>query len=182
MQMMTISGSMRRVGAGALLALAIAAPLRAQTAEPAEAAAAASIAPPSATSSPASAWSWTAASADFAMQALSHLGVPYRFGGNDPKAGFDCSGLVQWSFAGLGVTVPRTTEEQMAWFSPVAREELVPGDLVFFRLPQPHVGVYLGAGEFVHAPASGRTVERARLDTPWFILAFAGGGRLPAAR
>jgi cell wall-associated NlpC family hydrolase len=113
-----------------------------------------------------------------AARALAQLGAPYRLGGAAPD-GFDCSGLVQWSFAGLGVTVPRTTEEQMAWFSPVAREELVPGDLVFFRLPQPHVGVYLGAGEFVHAPASGRTVERARLDTPWFILAFAGGGRLP---
>jgi len=113
-----------------------------------------------------------------AARALGQLGVPYRLGGADPD-GFDCSGLVQWSFAGLGVTVPRTTEEQMAWFRPIPREALAPGDLVFFRLPQPHVGIYLGAGEFVHAPASGRTVERARLDTPWFILAFAGGGRLP---
>ena len=113
-----------------------------------------------------------------ALRALSQLGVPYRLGGADPT-GFDCSGLVQWSFAGLGVTVPRTTEEQMAWFRPVSREELTPGDLVFFRLPQAHVGIYLGAGEFIHAPTSGRSVERARLDSPWFILGFAGGGRLP---
>lgn len=115
-----------------------------------------------------------------ALRALSQLGVPYRLGGADPT-GFDCSGLVQWSFAGLGVTVPRTTEEQMAWFRPVSREELTPGDLVFFRLPQAHVGIYLGAGEFIHAPTSGRSVERARLDSPWFILGFAGGGRLPPA-
>ena len=115
-----------------------------------------------------------------ALRALSQLGVPYRLGGADPT-GFDCSGLVQWSFAGLGVTVPRTTEEQMAWFRPVSREELAPGDLVFFRLPQAHVGIYLGAGEFIHAPTSGRSVERARLDSPWFILGFAGGGRLSPA-
>lgn len=115
-----------------------------------------------------------------ALRALSQLGVPYRLGGADPT-GFDCSGLVQWSFAGLGVTVPRTTEEQMAWFRPVSREELTPGDLVFFRLPQAHVGIYLGAGEFIHAPTSGRSVERARLDSPWFILGFAGGGRVPPA-
>lgn len=110
--------------------------------------------------------------------AVAQLGVPYRLGGADP-AGFDCSGLVQWAFAAAGVAVPRTTEEQFMWFRPLPREDLQPGDLVFFRLPQAHVGIYLGAGEFVHAPTSGRAVERARLDSPWFILGFAGGGRSP---
>ena len=119
-----------------------------------------------------------AAASPVAARALAQLGTPYRLGGADPT-GFDCSGLVQWSFAGLGITVPRTTEEQMAWFRPVPREELLPGDVVFFRLPQAHVGVYLGSGEFVHAPTTGRVVERARIDAPWFILGFAGGGRLP---
>lgn len=114
-----------------------------------------------------------------AATALAQLGVPYRLGGADPS-GFDCSGLVQWAFAATGVVVPRTTEEQFTWFRPVPREELQPGDLVFFRLPQPHVGIYLGAGEFVHAPTTGRAVERARLDSPWFILSFAGGGRAPS--
>lgn len=114
-----------------------------------------------------------------AANALAQLGVPYRLGGADPS-GFDCSGLVQWAFAATGVVVPRTTEEQFTWFRPVPREELQPGDLVFFRLPQPHVGIYLGAGEFVHAPTTGRAVERARLDSPWFILSFAGGGRAPS--
>lgn len=114
-----------------------------------------------------------------AAAALTQLGVPYRLGGADP-AGFDCSGLVQWAFAAAGVAVPRTTEEQFSWFRPLPREDLQPGDLVFFRLPQAHVGIYLGAGEFVHAPTSGRAVERARLDSPWFILGFAGGGRVPA--
>ncbi len=114
-----------------------------------------------------------------AAAALAQLGVPYRLGGADP-AGFDCSGLVQWAFAANGVAVPRTTEEQFTWFRPVPREELQPGNLVFFRLPQPHVGIYLGGGEFVHAPTTGRAVERARLDSPWFILSFAGGGRVPA--
>ena len=114
-----------------------------------------------------------------AATALAQLGVPYRLGGSDPSV-FDCSGLVQWAFAATGVAVPRTTEEQFTWFRPVSREELQPGDLVFFRLPQPHVGIYLGRGEFVHAPTTGRAVERARLDSPWFILSFAGGGRMPA--
>jgi cell wall-associated NlpC family hydrolase len=114
-----------------------------------------------------------------AAAALAQLGVPYRLGGADPN-GFDCSGLVQWAFAANGLAVPRTTEEQFAWFRPVPREELQPGDLVFFRLPQPHVGIYLGEGEFVHAPTTGRAVERAQLDSPWFILSFAGGGRAPS--
>ena len=79
-----------------------------------------------------------------------------------------------------GATPPLTLPSrplQRAWFAPVGREDLQPGDVVFFRLPQPHVGIYLGEGEFVHAPGTGRGVERARVDAPWFILGFAGGGR-----
>jgi len=68
-----------------------------------------------------------------AAAALTQLGVPYRLGGADP-AGFDCSGLVQWAFAVAGTKVPRTTEEQFGWFKAVPRDELQPGDLVFFRL------------------------------------------------
>jgi cell wall-associated NlpC family hydrolase len=60
----------------------------------------------------------------------------------------------------------------------VPQQELRPGDLVFFYTPDDHVGIYLGNSEFVHAPASGRMVERARLDTPFFILGFAGAARV----
>ncbi len=111
-------------------------------------------------------------------RALAQIGKPYRLGGAGPRGGFDCSGLVAWVYSTLGVRVPRTTDGQFAYFTPVPREQLQPGDLVFFRLPQAHVGIYVGEGEFVHAPATGRPVERARLDGPWFILSFAGGGRL----
>lgn len=106
------------------------------------------------------------------------LGVPYRYGGADPQ-GFDCSGLVTYVFDQLGVRVPRTAEQQLTAAARVSREQLQPGDLVFFWLPQAHVGIYVGNGEFIHAPGTGRTVERTQLDQPYFILGFAGGGRFP---
>jgi len=110
------------------------------------------------------------------------LGVPYRFGGADP-GGLDCSGLVHLVYRESGVLLPRTAEAQQAAVMPVERHALSPGDLVFFRLPEPHVGIYAGGGEFIHAPGSGRGVEAARLRDPWFQLAFAGAGRVatPAA-
>jgi murein DD-endopeptidase len=104
------------------------------------------------------------------------VGAPYRFGGDSP-AGFDCSGLVYYVHRELGVAVPRTAAEQRAAAQRVPEDALAPGDLVFFYTPEDHVGIYLGHGEFVHAPASGRSVERARLDAPYFILGFRGAGR-----
>jgi cell wall-associated NlpC family hydrolase len=105
------------------------------------------------------------------------LGVPYRFGGADPS-GLDCSGLVHFVYRESGVLLPRTAEAQQGVLIPVERHALAPGDLVFFRLPEPHVGIYAGGDEFIHAPGSGRGVEVARLDQPWFILGFAGAGRV----
>ena len=109
------------------------------------------------------------------------VGSPYRFGGDSP-AGFDCSGLVWYVYRELGVGVPRSAAAQRAAVRPVSSDALAPGDLVFFRTPEDHVGIYLGNHEFVHAPASGRDVERARLDAPFFILGFAGGGRVAASQ
>jgi len=107
------------------------------------------------------------------------IGAPYRSGGTAPD-GFDCSGLVYYVYRELGVAVPRTAAEQRAALPRVPWDELAPGDLVFFSTPDDHVGIYLGRGEFVHAPGSGRSVERARLDAPYFILGYAGGGRVAA--
>ncbi len=104
------------------------------------------------------------------------VGVPYRYGGDAPD-GFDCSGLVWYVYHELGLRVPRNAAAQRLAAAPVLADALRPGDLVFFYTPADHVGVYLGGGEFVHAPATGRSVERARLDAPTFILGFAGGGR-----
>ena len=106
------------------------------------------------------------------------VGTPYQFGGSSPS-GFDCSGLVWYVYRELGVAVPRTAAEQRAAIQRIDAAALRPGDLVFFLTPADHVGVYLGHGEFVHAPSSGKRVERARLDAPYFILGYAGGGRLP---
>ncbi len=111
-----------------------------------------------------------------AALAASLVGAPYRFGGAAPD-GFDCSGLVWYVYHAVGVTVPRTAAEQRTMAAPVDMERLKPGDLVFFQTPVDHVGIYLGDGEFVHAPSSGRTVERARLKSPFFLLGFAGAGR-----
>jgi cell wall-associated NlpC family hydrolase len=105
------------------------------------------------------------------------IGTPYRYGGADPQ-GFDCSGLVRYVFAGSGVDVPRTAAEQQVAARPVPDDDLEPGDLVFFRMPETHVGIYAGDGTFIHAPRSGRPVTRARIDDPYYILNFAGAGRL----
>jgi len=105
------------------------------------------------------------------------IGAPYRTGGSSPR-GFDCSGLVFYVYRELGVVLPRTAAEQRATLPRVAAGALAPGDLVFFSSPADHVGIYLGGGEFVHAPGSGRVVERTRLDSPYFLLGYAGGGRV----
>ena len=117
-------------------------------------------------------------------EARGFLGAPYRLGGAEP-AGMDCSGLVSLVFSRAGVATPRTALTQQQAALRIELDELQPGDVVFFRLPDPHVGVYLGASEFIHAPGSGRTVTIARLDEPYFLLGFAGGGRFqprPAER
>jgi peptidoglycan DL-endopeptidase CwlO len=105
------------------------------------------------------------------------VGTPYRSGGSTPD-GFDCSGLVFYVYRELGVSLPRTAAEQRAALERVPATALAPGDLVFFSTPADHVGIYLGGGEFVHAPGTGRVVERARLNSPYFILGYAGGGRV----
>ena len=111
-----------------------------------------------------------------AALASSFVGVPYRYGGDTPS-GFDCSGLVYYVYSELGLSVPRTAAQQRSAAHHVPEQSLAPGDLVFFYTPEDHVGIYLGNGEFVHAPATGRSVERARLDQPFFIMGYAGGGR-----
>jgi len=121
------------------------------------------------------------ASVELLRRAREQLGVPYRFGGASPE-GFDCSGLVRYAYQAIGVELPRTADEQLRVVEPVDPAALEPGDLVFFRLPDAHVGIYLGDREFIHAPGSGRKVTTASLDEPWFILAFAGAGRVPLAR
>jgi len=120
----------------------------------------------------------TSAGARAAAVALQQVGVPYRYGGSTP-AGFDCSGLVQYSYTQAGVRVPRTTGQLWSAASPVAHSELRAGDLLFFSIEgkMSHVGMYLGERRFVHAPQSGRTVSVASLDSPFYKSALIRAGR-----
>ena len=109
------------------------------------------------------------------------VGTPYRYGGLNPKTGFDCSGLVYFSHRSVGYTLPRTSQAQYRKTQPVDRDDLIPGDLVFFRLrPRKisHVGIYLGSDRFVHAPSSGKTVRINSLDDPYWDKHFIRGGRV----
>jgi murein DD-endopeptidase len=106
-----------------------------------------------------------------ATHALAALGASYRFGGSTPSTGFDCSGLVQWSFGQAGVRVPRNTDAQRKASRPVHPGELRPGDLLFFDeqgKKNSHVGIYLGGQAFVHAPSSGKRVRRDALGSPYW--------------
>ena len=88
--------------------------------------------------------------------ALSFQGVPYVYGGTSPS-GFDCSGLVQYVFAAFGKQLPRTAKEKKAVCTPISESQLQPGDLVFWGVT--HVGIYIGGGNFVHAPTTGDHVK-----------------------
>jgi cell wall-associated NlpC family hydrolase len=109
-----------------------------------------------------------------ADQAAAHaarmVGRPYRTGGASAR-GFDCSGLVQYSYRRAGVAVPRSTEAQLRAAAPVPRSRLRRGDLLFFDQEgkkNSHVGIYLGNGRFVHAPSSGKHVRIDRLDSRYW--------------
>jgi len=106
-----------------------------------------------------------------ADQALKMVGKPYRFGGSTPAKGFDCSGLVQYSFRQAGLALPRDTEQQRRASASIRVSSLRRGDLVFFNegwRRNSHVGIYLGGGKFVHAPSSGGHVRTESLDSPYW--------------
>jgi murein DD-endopeptidase len=109
-----------------------------------------------------------------ADNALAMLGKPYRHSGSTP-AGFDCSGLVQYSYSKAGVNLPRATQAQRREGQPVSVTELRRGDLVFFDQEgkkSSHVGIYLGQGRFVHAPSTGGRVRTDGLDANYWRTHF----------
>ena len=115
-----------------------------------------------------------------AAQALKMVGKPYRYGGSTP-AGFDCSGLVQYSFKQAGVALPRATDEQLRASQPLRGQHLRRGDLLFFDQEgkkKSHVGIYLGDGRFVHAPSSGKSVRTDRLDSTYWKKHLAEARRI----
>lgn len=111
--------------------------------------------------------------------AESYLGAPYAYGGAKPT-GFDCSGLVLRVYAEHGVRLPRTSAEQYRVGASIAREELRPGDLVFFGAGGrvSHVGIYAGQGAFIHASTSALRVQRDRIDEGYFRRRYVGARRL----
>jgi cell wall-associated NlpC family hydrolase len=108
---------------------------------------------------------------DVASFALGLIGVNYRFGGETPAVGLDCSGLIRYVFQEVtGVTLPRTARELSGLGKKVAVTDLQPGDLVFFntrRFAFSHVGIYLGDNQFIHAPRSGSEVSVVTFSTYW---------------
>lgn len=115
-----------------------------------------------------------------AAVALRQVGSAYRYGGASP-GGFDCSGLVQYSYRVAGKAVPRTTGQLWHAAGPVAGPDLQVGDLLFFRFDgkMSHVGIYVGGQRFVHAPSTGKTVSVDSLVTEYYSRALVRAGRLP---
>ncbi|MFP4559944.1 MAG: C40 family peptidase [Thiohalorhabdus sp.] len=107
------------------------------------------------------------------------LGAPYRLGGNgDP--GFDCSGLIQYAYSQVGMSVPRTVEELREEVAEVDPESIQPGDLLFFRISGKlsHVGLYAGGDHFIHAPSEGKRVTYGSLESSYWQRHLAAAGSL----
>ena len=119
---------------------------------------------------------------DVLDQATDLLDIPYKWGGSSPGLGFDCSGFVTHVFQmGLGLTLPRTAKAMSKEGQVVTKDDLQPGDLVFFntmRRAFSHVGIYLGNNQFIHAPRSGEKVRVDNLDDNYWIRHFNGARRV----
>ena len=125
-----------------------------------------------------------AAAEDVLFRALGLVGTPYRWGGNTPDSGFDCSGLIGFVYRdAAGIALPRSTRDMIVMRAPsVGREQLQSGDLVFFATgggsQVSHAGIYVGEGRFVHAPATGGTVKLDSLDKPYWQKAYLNAKRV----
>ncbi|MBV8629239.1 MAG: C40 family peptidase, partial [Paraburkholderia sp.] len=124
---------------------------------------------------------------EISIQAMSLVGIPYRWGGNTPDSGFDCSGLVRYVVArAASVNLPRTTADMSGRGESVEPDEIAAGDLIFFNTtgrPHSHVGIYVGKLRFVNAPSTGGTVRLDYLTNPYWAKRFDGIRRVapPAA-
>ncbi|MDR1607577.1 MAG: C40 family peptidase [Deltaproteobacteria bacterium] len=96
--------------------------------------------------------------------AFSQLGNPYRYGGNTPETGFDCSGFVGWVYKQFGVSLPRSSRAMMTAGVPIEKEDLRPGDLVFFNYGYSHVGIYTGDNKYIHSPRTGKSITESDLN------------------
>ena len=109
--------------------------------------------------------------------ALQYLGIPYVWGGSSPSTGFDCSGFTMYVFAQIGVSLPHHAASQFAYGTPVSRDQLAAGDLVFFS-GLGHMGLYIGGGQFVHAPHTGDVVKISSIYESYYSANWVGARRL----
>jgi cell wall-associated NlpC family hydrolase len=115
--------------------------------------------------------------ADTAVAAArSVIGVPYKYGGDNPQDGFDCSGLTMWSWAQAGVSLPHSSAAQYSAIPHVSKDDLKPGDLVFFYQPISHVGMFIGNNQMIHATHPGGSVVLETISSYWWAV-FSGAGR-----
>jgi cell wall-associated NlpC family hydrolase len=125
--------------------------------------------------------------AELVLAAMNFVDVPYRLGGNDAEGGFDCSGFTRHLFQlNLGLSLPRRSHEQATaqGLAAVSRQELQPGDLVFFntlRRAFSHVGIYVGDGRFIHSPRSGAAVRLESMASAYWARRFDGARRVASA-
>lgn len=121
---------------------------------------------------------------ELAMEAMGLLGIEYKYGGNTPETGLDCSGFVHYIFAeAWGKILPRTSRELSQEGEHVDKKHLQAGDLVFFNTLKrkfSHVGIYLGDNKFIHAPSSGNVVRIESMDVSYWKKRFNGGRRISA--
>lgn len=119
---------------------------------------------------------------ELTMEAMSMLGIPYKYGGTSPDTGMDCSGLIQHIFKeAWGKELPRTAKEMSHVGTKVDKKDLQPGDLVFFntlRRSFSHVGIYLGDHKFIHAPSTGSEVRIESMDIGYWKKRFNGSRRI----
>lgn len=126
----------------------------------------------------------SAVPSDVLFRAIGLVGTPYRWGGNTPSGGFDCSGLIGFVYRdAAGIQLPRTTTQLSTLRAPsVKRSALQPGDLVFFATSGgskvSHAGIYVGEGRFVHAPSSGGTVRLDSLSSRYWETTYQGAKRI----
>jgi peptidoglycan DL-endopeptidase CwlO len=107
--------------------------------------------------------------------AMQYLGIPYVYGGASP-AGFDCSGFIMYVFAQVGISLPHNAAAQYGYGMPVSRDQLQPGDLVFFN-GLGHAGIYVGGGSFIHSPHTGDVVKISSISG-WYSSTWVGARRL----
>ncbi|KRU88149.1 C40 family peptidase [Pseudomonas aeruginosa] len=125
-----------------------------------------------------------AADDDVLFRALGLVGTPYRWGGNTPDSGFDCSGLINFVYRDMtGIQLPRSTREMISMRAPsVPVQALQTGDLVFFATSGgrtvSHAGIYVGEGRFVHAPRTGGTVRLDSLQNSYWQRAYLDAKRV----